>query len=400
MPPDETPLPIFIPCACRIMEACFPTRDSLELALVTTLCRPSAELLLEPDPRYRFGLFSQLNFLTQQLMEHLYRGDGLAGAVAALYRSKTLLYGGEPLGKHFGPAFTCPPCSHRGHQWTAHTVQAAPRYHLVSRLTRLLLQPRPSLQTAEGGGYRRDAVALHVRRGDKVGAKGRERIALPTRDQLARVALALIRNSSERSMAHASVFIASDDHQFALALAQRLRHSWPALRVDVEPAPRSTTHQACSSACVAPLLQTIERFVHASALVVSLRSNMGGFILSSWSAANADGVPPFVDVDGRVRPKHLAAGARYFCALNWGSRAGLCQAGERFSYEAACAAPRQTSMAHSVLVPARLSAVQECCDAAAAQPWQNASARVAALGCRACMRDPPVCSNRLGDGFG
>ena len=39
---------------------------------------------------------------------------------------------------------------------------------------------------------KRYAVAIHARRGDKLFAKGRERIALPSTDQLARLALGLV----------------------------------------------------------------------------------------------------------------------------------------------------------------------------------------------------------------
>jgi hypothetical protein len=51
---------------------------------------------------------------------------------------------------------------------------------------------------------------------------------------------------------------------------------------------------------------------------------MGSFMLTWWGAANGDVAPPLVDMDAKVHKGQLARG-KHFCALNWGSRHGMCE---------------------------------------------------------------------------
>ena len=193
------------------------------------------------------------------------------------------------------------------------------------------------------------------------------------------------------------MLIASDDGAYARDVAHRLRQTaGPHARVDVIVGNRSECAAGAgggSGGCVWTLLRLVLEFGRAAALVVSLRSNMGGFLFS-WrggepSAAplgalgGARGapplVPPFVDVDGVLRPTHLANGSKYFCSLRWGSRAGLCHASEAFSREESCPPPHGSRFAREVGL---------CCT--------NATP---SLRCRACPRAPPVCSIHIGEGW-
>ena len=89
---------------------------------------------------------------------------------------------------------------------------------------------------------------------------------------------------------------------------------------------------------IGPLLSLVEGFSRAAALIIGSGSNLGGFMLSAWPAANADAVPRFIDTDRRLTRESLVGGsagpgredepARHFCRLEFGSRAGLCTAHE------------------------------------------------------------------------
>ena len=75
-------------------------------------------------------------------------------------------------------------------------------------------------------------------------------------------------------------------------------------------------------------------------LLVSSRSNLGGWLVSAWGGANHDGagrgggaVPPVFDMEEanltRITAARLAPpDGRYFCDLAWGSRKGLCRSNE------------------------------------------------------------------------
>ena len=178
------------------------------------------------------------------------------------------------------------------------------------------------------------------------------------------------------------VLIASDDSAFANSLAASLRaarYGQEPIEVSIEPAraatssatptdgppPTAREHASCDASCVPPLLATLEAFARAASLVLSTGSNMGAFLLASWPAHNGDRVPFFVDTDQRVTPADLGGvasskpasqhadvaasssraseqqqeqrgvwnrpGERFFCRLELGSRAGLCNGTERWN---------------------------------------------------------------------
>ena len=65
----------------------------------------------------------------------------------------------------------------------------------------------------------------------------------------------------------------------------------------------------------------VQRFGTADRLILSTKSNLGGYLLSSWGAFNKI-LPTFTDLDAAMRWNALPL--RYFCELPWGSRHGLC----------------------------------------------------------------------------
>ena len=83
-------------------------------------------------------------------------------------------------------------------------------------------------------------------------------------------------------------------------------------------------------ASVPHLTSLPHRFAASSSLLINSKSNMGGFLLSFWFAANDDRRPHFVDMDEAVDDATLDSN-RYFCKLQWGSRAvisaALCPSG-------------------------------------------------------------------------
>ena len=83
-------------------------------------------------------------------------------------------------------------------------------------------------------------------------------------------------------------------------------------------------------------------FGRSDAIIVSTKSNMGSFLLTWWGAANGDAsargsthaaagasgcdvAPPLVDMDAKVKTLQINSRRKFFCALNWGSRHGMCE---------------------------------------------------------------------------
>lgn len=89
----------------------------------------------------------------------------------------------------------------------------------------------------------------------------------------------------------------------------------------------------------------VEQFGRAKRLMLSSKSNLGGFLLSWWFAANADAPASFVDLDHAVTEQALTRSHKYFCDLPWGSRRGMCKANQTacdlaaFAKRNFCAAP-------------------------------------------------------------
>lgn len=382
--------------------------NPIDQALLLLLCRSAPaqheSVLQRMIPKA--GLFAQINGHLNNLLWAVLQGNG-AGGMREFYAMPLNRYGRETFGEHLQPALPCPETDTSASEltWATRTLQDAPRYLVASHLMRLVVKPRQQLLEPAPS-----ALAMHIRRGDKLTAVGRERITLLQEGQLAHEALRSLRelthvnSTRERLMPvdwvppHAGrVLIATDNEAFGAAVAHRLRRLEPRLTprnampnysrpfsINLEypyRMPRSgglfPEHwEDCSSACVAPLLWMAEQFLHASSLIFSSRSNVGVYILTAWGAANSDTIPHFRDMDGRVHPADLLDGHVYFCHLGWGALSGLCTSKERFSHNQTCL-PQHT---------ARSPQIAECCSGSEAE---------VALGCRACTRRPPVCSNKL-----
>ena len=305
------------------------------------------------------GLFSMLNNVADQLLTHVYRGQTVRD-VGRFYESTRLIgYGNASLSAFFRP-WTCAPLQSGGYSPSAvATLVAASRYQVASHLLHLMYSPRSRPLRASGrSGY---ALAIHVRRGDKL-VEGRksESIAIWSEAQVvqeARNLLLLARRPSKGSgmggggaasgrtgavgesgadvrsrspsapSATPTILLASDDNAFARRVAERLMAS---LGVRVEhidnehDAGTAAPFDACDASCVPPLQELADAFARASTLLLSTKSNMGSFLLSWWGAPNGDLVPQVVDMDGKTKVTQLQRG-RYFCALQWGARHGMCE---------------------------------------------------------------------------
>ena len=273
--------------------AATPQHISVRKGLVTILCSGTGApgysgLLTNPSTA---GLFSQLNYLTQQVLEHTLAGRG-PQSLDAIYATRLTGYGNAPLSEHFAPGFACPTARPAAPERAVRALREAPRYQVVTTLLHLLLRPRaPPSSTEE---QRRYDLAVHVRRGDRITSSKRiERMAVWDEARLV---------GTMRSMLGAapspSVLLASDDNAFAAALARRLEVEHGAVRVtrlanDAEtfsndPRRNVSVEAAlvCGGGCVAPLLALLRGFTRARQLLLSSRSNLGGFVLSSWGGAN------------------------------------------------------------------------------------------------------------------
>jgi hypothetical protein len=407
---------------------CKPT-SGIEAAIISLLCSNVSEPQSPPlrqDTSYRTGLFSQLNALTEQVVERLYRGDA-AGAHTLLYDVRLIGYGDGPLRQHIWPLFDCP--RHTGGHaenasraarvdWAARVVGSAPRYLLVSHVVRLLMsnvqEPRGRQEEEVHPQHHRQGllhdtrpryeVAVHAWRTDKLLAKGREHIptsaigslameTLRTLDRRATTPLARDAPAAGKDRMRERALVVSDDARFGAALAERLRKLKPILHVDVAAGnasvgpesrefrrslPPSGKWQDCGGECVVPLLRHVAAMGRSAALVLNLASNFGSFVLAAWGATNGDALPELTDLDGRVQRAQLRGGCKFFCSMRWGSRAGLCGPRELFSSEEVCQPPVASPQ------------VGACCNTTGGD-----DPRDQLLGCRACPRFPPVCSRMI-----
>ena len=339
-------------------------RSSVEVALTSVLCSGGsggAGFTSLPPVIVRdgvVGLFSQLNQLAQELLARAYRGEG-PHSLFDLYQNTRLVgYGGQTLATHFDTSLICPAPSGNaqgeacGQKMTdaAATLRRAPRYEVTGALLRLAFRPRrPATLVAEA--TTRFDLAVHVRRGDRLlQARPVERIEAWEERALLKQMLMMLGLPSESSAAATSatrdgegtkrgkrpiVLVASDDNAYLHQLATLARGA--GLRVVLLP----NTHEAfdavnhsvesakvCNSECVPPLLGMLAPFARAERLILSSKSNLGGYLLSWWAAANKGRTAPlaFHDLDHALRTEALPR--RYFCELPWGTRRGLCSSGQ------------------------------------------------------------------------
>ena len=322
------------------------TGSELQQAIVSLLCTPGAgsyEMLPETTGRDAkkpqvVGLFAQLNMLLQFVLRGLYAGVG-PRHLDDIYNTQLLGYGSEPIGKHFAPSFACTMRSCLPRMRAVATIKGAPRYTTVSTLLHLLLSPR-SLVELHSVKY---DLAIHVRRGDRLWvSRSVERIAVWTSEDIAVHAAQMLQAASNSTPATLQrVLLASDDNTFSAETEKKLRTRGFAVDVlsnDAEAFDsRNRSIEAakvCGSACVAPLIEMARRFSQASQLLLSSKSNLGGFLLSSWGAAHSDGMSSVggllkvavYDLDRMLKPNELPE--KYFCELEWGSRHGMCRPAE------------------------------------------------------------------------
>lgn len=166
------------------------------------------------------GLFSQLNYLTQQVLEHTLAGRG-PQSIDVIYATRLTGYGNAPLSEHFTAGFACPTARPAAPERAARALREAPRYQVVTTLLHLLLRPlAPPPPSTEDD--RRYDLAVHVRRGDRVTSTKRvERMAVWDEARLVETTRAMLGAAPSPSPSP-SVLLASDDNAFAAALARRL----------------------------------------------------------------------------------------------------------------------------------------------------------------------------------
>ena len=341
-------------------------RSQVEAALTRVLCAGHVGYESLPPVITRdgvVGLFSQLNQIAQELLVRAYRGDGPRN-LHDLYENVSLVgYGGQSLAAHFDTSLGCPATSGFKHVTCGLTVsdavatlRRAPRYEVTGALLRLAFKPL-SPATLVADATTRFDLAVHVRRGDRLLQwRPVERIEDWEEGALLKQMLAMLGLSSEPSTVAAStgaasavttstanvgeatrrgrrplVLLASDDNNYLHRLASLARRA--SLRVvllgnkyEAFDASNQSMESAkvCSSACVPPLLGMLDPFGRADRLILSSKSNLGGYLLSWWAAANAGRTAPvaFHDLDNVLRAESLPR--RYFCELHWGTRRGLC----------------------------------------------------------------------------
>ena len=333
-------------------------RASCEAALVHILCA-GGESATIPPPMTRegvVGLFSQLNQFAQAVLMSAYAGRSPASpaSIQRLLEATTLVgYGGGSLAEHFTLSFSCnAPRQPRDLSSAVDVLRRTPRFTVVGTLFHLLLTPRhppkllpvvfPSAMSLSAihPPVARFDLAVHIRRGDRLWVdRAVEKIEVWPPERLLQQMLLVL--GSELASAAAGggkprVLLASDDNDYLDRLAGL---SYAAgLSVFLIPNPDARLEagtnrsleaaKVCGGACVANALSVLDAFARADRLMLSSKSNLGGYILSWWGAANPSKLAPdaLFDLDKALRRETLPR--RYFCELPWGSRHGLCASGQ------------------------------------------------------------------------
>lgn len=297
------------------------------------------------------GLFSMLNSVADELLVRVYLGERPADARKFYHRTRLIGYGNVSLAAYWSP-WTCgdtPPSAPVG-SWAVPTLLAAPRYVVASNLLHLMYRPRnrergasPVSATAD----RRYALAVHVRRGDKLAEqRNSEKIAMWDEAKVSAAVTAHVKGGgkgegkgggeSSGESARPAVLLASDDNAFASRVASSLGPSVDIDRPSNEhDAGTTAPFDACDASCIPPLQALADGFGRADALLLSSKSNMGSFLMTWWGAANGDALPNVVDMDGKLHRGQMAKG-KYFCCLAWGSRRGVCEANRTLTGTSSC----------------------------------------------------------------
>ena len=244
------------------------------MAAPTTIHSALLQILCHGTPVYETGyvgwgtpgLFSMLNSVADELLTHVYRGERPRDARAFYDGTRLLGYGQVAFAEHFEP-WSCgdapTPPDGGVDVWAVPTLLKAPRYAVASQLLHVLYRPRAALAAtlAAAAAAPRFAVAVHLRRGDKLREKrNSERIQLWNDSQVVPAVSKFVREQRKRSgssTARASVLLASDDNAFAAEIEASIR----AQLTNVEVVRPTNEHDAgtkspffsCSASCIAPL---------------------------------------------------------------------------------------------------------------------------------------------------
>eukprot|EP00966_Prymnesium_polylepis_P100980 2338369-Prymnesium_polylepis.1 len=218
------------------------------------------------------------------------------------------------------------------------TVRQTPRYFVAAALLRLLFMPVSTATLSSISTARSPPdesldlpfdVAVHVRRGDRIWVeRSVEKIEIWSEGAIASEVAKMVDTPSGR------VLLASDDNAYAMRLAATLGSAGfrvVTIRNDAEAFVAGTNRsveaaKVCGEECVPPLLATMGAFARAPRLLLSSKSNFGGYLISWWGAINKGKIPTITDLDRVLKPGMLPV--RYFCELPWGSRHGFCSGGQ------------------------------------------------------------------------
>ena len=364
--------------------------SAIRAALLAVLCHGSPAYTTGYVGWGTPGLFSMMNSVANELLMHVYRGERPQDVRAFYEGTRFLAYGNASLAAHFEPwACDYTPSSSTTtdpRSWAVPALLGAPRYAVASQLVHLIFTPKAAATAAAHlpnapppPAERRFALAIHLRRGDKLSEqRNAERIEVWGKERVVAASAKLLDESWRRAKGGAGgrrsisdkaetpitrapspttanvgspeaeaaviarvaaairaaapaarpvVLLASDDNRFASTVEAELRSS---LGVDVQRPPNdhdrgeTAPAEACDEGCIQPLQSLTRQFGRADALMVSSKSNMGSFLITWWGAANGHATPPLVDMDGKLHRAQLQRG-RHFCALSWGSRRGMCE---------------------------------------------------------------------------
>ena len=237
----------------------------------------------------------------------------------------------KTMGDFFDPPMQCSPrsCGREEQRESIERLGRVPGYLLRSHLLSLLFQLRASVEVASkapGSGIRRYALAIHMRRTDKLtDSRAFEKIRVWDAPTIVAQALSVLRLEQHRGPPP-PVLLASDDNDFSRSVGRTLTERGANVTILLADEPmwhlRGLTSEdahwsyiGCGVGCVASLFKLVGGFMRADHLLISTQSNLGSFLLNAWPAANADRMPTFTDMDGKLEPTQLRPD-RFMCSFD------------------------------------------------------------------------------------
>lgn len=335
-----------------------PRHGVLDQALIYSLCEPptgaAAALPYLRTTTTTTSFFGALNSFVQQIFDHLTAGEGVPQGNLHKHVYLGKLGGELPVEHYFKPKFMCPPADSpcwqeqrsrgRSPEWALSQLRGASRYLLISHLSHLLFQPRHK-EKADHATMHFD-VAIHL--DGTSNAHAPDAIVRHVSKLLECVRVAAPYNRTMKYANHSTpprLLLAADDDTAASAVADQLRTQFP--RATIERAPLSAPNAAgvssgaCDINCIAPSFDVIAATGRAQALVLSLSSDLGRYLLSMWASKNDNNLPVFVDLDAKATRANLLD-AKFFCRLDDRKGSELCGA-------SGSAAPSASSWTRSAL---------------------------------------------------